>query len=181
VALVRVLITAGNETTRMLIGSSLLRLLEHPDQLATVRADPGSWVAAAVEETLRHSGPAKGLLRLTTEEVDLAGVRIPNGDLVQVLYASANHDPARFDDAEGFDIFRRDVVAHLGFGKGVHHCLGAPLARLEVRIAIERIVERLRGLRLEKDWRPEWRPSPIAFGLVELPVEWEVEPATIKR
>lgn len=173
VPFIRVLIAAGNETTRMLIGTLILRLLQHPDQLVAVRADP-SLIEAAVEETIRHSGPAKGMLRITAEDVQLAGVTIPKGQLLQILNASANRDGAEFQHPDEFDLHRNDVTKHIGFGKGIHFCIGAGVARLEARIALEQVLTRLPGLRLASAEAPQWTRSIVGYGLTRLDVEWDV-------
>ncbi|MGH8208598.1 MAG: cytochrome P450, partial [Steroidobacteraceae bacterium] len=174
VALIRAFVVAGNETTRMLIGTLILRLLEDPEQMAAVRADP-SLVKAAVEEALRHSGPAKGLMRVTTEDVQLSGVNIPKGQVVQTLFASANRDAAEFERPEVFDVRRSDSHKHLAFGKGLHFCVGAFLARVEARVALEQVLKRLPGLRRATAESPQWHPSVVAFGLVRLDVEWDTK------
>lgn len=172
IKLVQLIITAGNETTRQLIGTLVLRLLEHPDQLAAVRAEP-SIAAAAVEEALRHSGPVKGVIRMTTEEVKLGDVTIPEGQILHVLVASANRDETGFASPDEFDLHRVDASHHMGFGRGMHFCLGAALARTEARIALQRVVARLPDLRRIGDEPPEWTQSIISFGLTRLDVEWD--------
>lgn len=172
VKFIHLLVIAGNETTRQTIGTLILRLLEHPEQLAAVRADP-SLAGAAVEEALRHSGPVPGGLRSPTEDVQLGGVSIPKGQTVMVLNSSANRDAAAFQHPDEFDLYRKDVAKHLAFSKGVHVCLGAPLARLEARVALQRVLARLPGLRRANDAPPQWNPSMI-IGLARLDVEWDV-------
>ena len=107
----------------------MLALLSHPDQLAAAQADH-SLIPNVVEETLRYDAPVVGLLRQTTEDVELSGTTIPAGTMVLPLFASANHDDTRFPDPERFDI-TRNAGGHLAFGYGIHFCLGAPLARIE--------------------------------------------------
>ncbi|MGH8210918.1 MAG: cytochrome P450 [Steroidobacteraceae bacterium] len=169
---VQLLIIAGNETTRHLLGTMTLRLLEHPEQLAAVRAEP-ALASAAVEEALRFSGPLPGALRLTTEEVQLGGVTIPKGQIVQILNSSANRDAAAFEHSSEFDIRRKDALKHMAFSMGMHTCLGAPLARVEARVALQQLLARLPGLRLASTASPQWLPS-MMVGLSRLDVEWDV-------
>jgi cytochrome P450 len=166
------LLIGGVETTRRLVGNMVLRMLEHPDQMAEVRADP-SLAEAAVEESLRHSSPTKGLFRVATEEVALNGATIPAGSLVLVLWASANHDEEHFERPEEFDIHRPDAARNLAFSRGAHFCIGAPLARLELRVALQRLLARLEGLRRADDEPLAWAPLPLHHGLSRLDVAWD--------
>lgn len=164
------LLTAGHETTVNLIGSGTLALLQHPDQLSRLRADP-TLVRTGVEELVRFVVPAEqATQRYTREDVEIAGVRIPQGELVLAVLASANRDAAHFDDPDSLDLSRRPN-RHLSFGQGVHYCLGAPLARLEAEIALTTLLRRAPDLRLAT--APEqlrWRGGFILRGLEELPV-----------
>jgi cytochrome P450 len=148
-SLLTLLLVAGNETTTNLIGNMMLALLEHPEQLAQVRADP-SLIPRAVEETLRYDGPVQGLPRQATEDVELAGTTIPAGALVFPLFASANRDETKFPDPDRFDI-TRNTDGHLAFGFGIHYCLGAELARLEARITFEELFRRFPSLSRKND------------------------------
>lgn len=167
------LLVAGHETTVNLITNGVLHLLEHPAQLAALRADPGL-LGNAVEEILRYDGPVETpTYRFTTEPLDVGGTVIPGGgELVLVALADANRDPARFADADRFDI-TRDARGHVSFGHGIHYCLGAPLARVEARIAIGSLLARCPDLRLDTD--PElltWRTGMLIRGPEGLPVAW---------
>ncbi|GAA3062640.1 hypothetical protein GCM10020254_03170 [Streptomyces goshikiensis] len=166
------LLVAGHETTVNLISGGVLSLLRHPDQLAALRADPGL-LAGAVEEMLRHDGPVTAAaFRHAAEPLEIAGVRIPAGDSVMLSLASASRDPAHFPDPDRFDI-RRPARGHLAFGHGVHHCLGAPLARLEGRIALATLLRRLPDLTLATDPDSvERRPGAMLRGVATLPVSW---------
>ena len=137
------LLLAGNETTTNLLGNVLIALLAHPDELARVTRDP-SRIPALVEETLRYESPIQFLFRQTTQDVEIAGVSIPSGSLVMPLLGSANRDEARFPDPNRFDV-ARDTQGHLAFGLGIHFCLGASLARLEARVALEELLARYPG------------------------------------
>ncbi|MEU8587368.1 cytochrome P450 [Streptomyces sp. NPDC048664] len=167
------LLVAGHETTVNLIANAVHLLLGHPEQLAVLRADP-ELLRGAVEETLRFEPPVPaGTYRYTAEPVTLGGTQIPAGARVVLSLAAANRDPARFPAPERFDI-RRDPTAtraHLAFGHGVHHCLGAPLARLEATVALRVLLDRLPGLAFDGDGAPRWRTS-LMRGLCELPVRW---------
>lgn len=135
------LIIAGNETTTKLIGNAMLWLGRHPDQRRVLLADPAR-VPDAVEETLRYDGSTQLMARTLTRDVCLHDVTMPEGSKVLVLLGAANHDDTVFERPEEFDI-DRDTKAHVGFGHGVHVCLGAALARLEMRIALNHLLEAL--------------------------------------
>ncbi|WP_229857704.1 cytochrome P450, partial [Streptomyces anandii] len=136
------LLVAGHETTVNLVSNGVLALLTHPDQLAALRADL-TLIDAAVEEMLRYDGPVETpTYRFTNEPVTIGDTVVPGGgELVLVAMADANRDPARFASPDTFDI-SRDARGHVAFGHGIHYCLGAPLARLEARIAIRTLLER---------------------------------------
>jgi cytochrome P450 len=147
VSMVMLLILAGYETTVHLITNSVVSLLSHPEQLARLRAEP-QLAGSAVEEVLRYNGPVQNTKpAYAIEDVTLHGVTIPRGAAVLPLLGSANHDPAIFERPEIFDI-TRTPNRHLGFGQGIHYCLGAPLARIETRIALTTLLERNPNLRL---------------------------------
>ena len=139
------LLVAGNETTTNLLGNMLLALLEHPDQLKLLLDDP-SLIPGAIEETLRYDAPVQMLFRIAREDIELGGKKIVKGSLVWPVLGSANRDEARFPDPDRFDI-TRDANGHVAFGHGVHFCIGAPLARLETRIAMEALLPHLEGVR----------------------------------
>ncbi|MEU4107716.1 cytochrome P450 [Streptomyces sp. NPDC027717] len=167
------LLVAGHETTVNLISNGVLALLTHPDQLALLREDM-TLLPNAVEEMLRYDGPVETpTYRFTTEPVEIGGTVIPgDGRLVLVALADADHDPARFPDPGRFDI-RRPAGGHVAFGHGIHYCLGAPLARLEARIAIGALLERCPRLTL--DAHPAalaWREGMLIRGPQRLPVRW---------
>ena len=165
--LLRLLLVAGNETTTNLIGNGMLALLRHPEQLRALRQDPGR-IPAAVEELLRFDSPVQASLRLVLEDCEVNGIPLRRDDNVLLLNGAANHDPAVFDHPERLDIGRRENN-HVAFGRGIHFCLGAPLARLEGRVAIEVLLERYPSLRLMSD-RPAFRNSIVLRGLEALPV-----------
>ena len=167
------LLVAGHETTVNLISNGVLALLTHPRELAALRAD-FSLMDGAVEEMLRYEGPLETpTYRFTVEPLEIGGTVIPGGgQLVLIALADADRDPTRFPDPERFDI-RRDTRGHLAFGHGIHYCLGAPLARLEARIAIRSLLERCPELAL--DGHPAaltWRTGMLIRGPERLPVRW---------
>ncbi|MBP2055800.1 cytochrome P450 [Streptomyces griseochromogenes] len=164
------LVIAGHQTTVNLVANGLLALLAHPAQLAAVRADP-SLIPSLTDEVLRHESPfALASLRYTTEPVTIDGTTIPAGEFVQIALAAANRDPEVFADPDRFDV-TRDASQHLAFGHGVHHCLGAPLARLQAEIAFAHVLRRFPGLRLAHPERTaEWQDNPRHRGLLTLPV-----------
>jgi len=145
VQFVTLLLVAGNETTTNLIGNATAALLDHPEQLARVAADP-SLVPSLIEETVRFDAPVQLVFREALADVELAGVRIPAGSIVVPLIGSANRDERRFPDPDRFDV-ARNPQGHVGFGFGKHFCLGASLARLEAKVALEALVPELRHRR----------------------------------
>ncbi|MBD0748042.1 cytochrome P450 [Streptomyces sp. CBMA152] len=168
------LLVAGHETTVNLISNGVLALLSNPEQLAALRADFDGLIEGAIEEMLRYDGPVETpTYRFTTEPVDIGGTVVPGGgELVLVAMADANRDPARYPEPSRFDI-RRDARGHVAFGHGIHYCLGAPLARLEARIAIRSLLERCPDLAL--DIHPAavtWRSGMLVRGPESLPVRW---------
>ncbi|MGW3244683.1 cytochrome P450 family protein [Streptomyces sp. NPDC001070] len=166
------LLIAGHETTVNLISNGVRALLGHPDQLALLRADM-SLLDGAVEEMLRYDGPVEtATFRFTTEPVDIAGTVIPAREPVLVALASADRDPHRFTEPDRFDI-RRDTRGHVAFGHGLHYCLGAPLARLEGRIAVRALLERCPDLALDADPSAlDWLPGMLMRGVRRLPVRF---------
>jgi cytochrome P450 len=141
------LLVAGNETTRNLIANMVVLLLERPEAWRAVCAEPDR-AAAAVEEALRMEAPVQGLFRSTTRDVELGGAHIPAGAHLQLLYAAGNRDASQFPEPERFDLERANASSHLAFSGGAHFCLGAALARLEGRIALQTLAARLPGLSL---------------------------------
>jgi cytochrome P450 len=166
------LVVAGHDTTTSLIGNGTVALLSHPEQRDALVADPGL-VPRAVEECLRWDAPVPhSTFRYTTEEIPLGGVVIPAFAQVIVSLAAANRDPARYRDAESFDIHRTDR-GHLALGHGIHHCLGAPLARMEAQIALSALHGRFPTMRLAVELaRLRWGHGDglVLRGLSELPV-----------
>jgi cytochrome P450 len=170
VGMIFLLLVAGHETTVNLIGNGVLALLQHPDQMEKLRQNP-DLIKPAIEELLRYNGPlftATG--RWAREDLEFKGVQMCKGDMVIVALAGANHDEQAFQHAEELDITRKDNQ-HLAFGKGIHYCLGAPLARLEGQVAIATLLQRFPHLRLNADPKTlTYRPGTLIHALDILPV-----------
>jgi cytochrome P450 len=163
------LFVAGHETTVNLIGNGTLALLRHRAELERWHRDPGIG-ATAVDELLRYDAPVQFSRRVTTTDVEVAGHTIATGTFVLVGLAAANRDPAHWgDDADRLDLTRAGAAHHLAFGSGVHHCLGAALARLEGRLAVGTLVRRFPAMELAVD-DPVWSGRLVLRGLESLPV-----------
>jgi cytochrome P450 len=169
-ATIFLLIIAGHETTVNLISNGMHALLSHPDQLALLKNNP-ELIHSAVEEMLRYNGPIlTSTMRLASQDIIIKGITIKKGEGILVLFSSANQDETNFNNSLHFDITRKRNK-HLGFGYGIHFCIGAPLARLECEIAINTILKRLPNLKLDtKADPPEWRASTIIRGLKNFPI-----------
>lgn len=169
----QLLLVGGQETTVNLINNAVLCLLEHPDQLDRLREEP-ALLPTAIEEVLRYRAPLAWMMRTPTRDIELAGLTIPARKLVLAMIGSANRDERHFAQADRFDI-SRDPNPHLAFGLGLHFCLGAPLARLEARIALTDLFARLPGLALASDapWPP--RQALHVHGPASLPIRYEPE------
>jgi cytochrome P450 len=161
---------AGGETTSNLIANGLRALLLRPPELAAVREQP-ELVVAAVEEALRFDGPSKMSIRAAADDFDLDGHAIRAGDRVFLVTAAANRDPSQFDHPDVFSVTRDRTAAHLGFGYGPHFCIGASLARLVARCAMDALVQDHPGLELVGD-RHEWQLSLLNRSLIALPVHY---------
>ncbi|MFH9865445.1 cytochrome P450 [Streptomyces lydicus] len=166
------LLVAGHETTVSLLSNGVRALLQHPAQLAALRADL-SLLDNAVEEMLRYDGPVEtATWRFSSEPVEIGGTLIPAGETILVALASASRDPERYSAADDFDI-TRDARGHAAFGHGIHFCLGAPLARLEARVALRSLLERCPDLALDVDpGALTWRTGMLIRGTEQLPVRW---------
>jgi cytochrome P450 len=160
---------AGHETTVNLIGNGTLALLRHRDQMERLIADPGL-DASAVDELLRWDSPVQLSRRIVLEDMEIAGEKVGPGDMVMTLLGAANHDPSHWGPTAGsLDVGRKGAGAHLSFGSGIHHCLGAALARLEGAEAIGALVRRFPAMELAAD-EPDWNGRIILRGLDTLPV-----------
>ncbi|MEU4448495.1 cytochrome P450 [Actinosynnema sp. NPDC050801] len=170
VGIADLLLLAGHETTANMLGLGVLALLRHPDQFALLRDEPER-ADAAVEELLRWLTVVHtGVPRVTTTDVEVGGHAIGAGELIICSLPAANRDPGLVPDPDGLDI-TRDAGSHVAFGHGVHHCLGAPLARMEMRIAFPALARRFPTLRVIEE-EPRFRTQQIVYGLASLPVTW---------
>ncbi|MCT2593280.1 cytochrome P450 [Streptomyces sp. N2-109] len=170
VVALRVMIAAGHETTTNLIGNTVWHLLEDRGLWESLVRDP-ALIPAAVEEGLRFDSSVQGAPRVATEAVRVGGAQIPAGGQVRVMFAAAGRDPEWVEDPDTFRLDRQGPPRHLGFGHGIHFCVGAGLARLETRIALETLTGRFPSLRLEEGFTPQHLPGGFVFrGMSALPV-----------
>jgi cytochrome P450 len=165
------LLVAGNETTTNLIGNAVLSFAEEPGTIERLLAEP-SLLPQAIEEVLRYRSPVQSMYRVTAADTTLGGLQVPAGVPLVAWIGSANRDERHFERPDRFDI-DRGPSRHLAFGQGIHFCLGAPLARLEARIALQAVLSRLPGLTLTEGSRLERMDSTIVYGVKELPVSWQ--------
>lgn len=165
------LLVAGNETTTNLIGNAVLCFTDVPGTIERLLAEP-QLLPQAIEEVLRYRSPVQSMYRVAAADTALGDAQIPAGAPLVAWIGSANRDERHFTEPDAFDI-DRGASRHLAFGQGIHFCLGAPLARLEARIALEAILSRLPGLTVAAGSRLERMDSTIVYGLKELPVTWE--------
>lgn len=174
-SMLALLIVAGHETTVSLIGNAVLALLQHPDSLQEIRSNP-ALIPPAIEELLRYDSPVeRTLTRFVAEDIGFNGQQFKRGDLVIAILGSANRDEEQFSSPSTLDIHRKQNP-HIAFGKGVHYCLGAPLARLEGEIALRVLFERFPDLTLDIPLEElAWRDVPLFHSLVCLPVKWASE------
>jgi len=170
--------SAGQETTVRLLGAALQVMVERPDIQAQLRKDR-SLIPNFIEEALRIESPVKGDFRMNRVPVNVGGVDLPTGTTVMIVQAAANRDPRRFDDPATFDMDRKNARQHISFGRGIHSCPGAPLARAETRVAIERLLDRTSDIRINErihgpanDRRYHYVPTYILRGLTELHLEF---------
>jgi cytochrome P450 len=138
----------GSETTTNALSAGIMLLAQNPDCFTLLKSDPERYLRTFIEEVIRLEGPVQGLQRFTTCDVSFHGVTIPKGSVINVRYAAANRDPAHFPDPDRIDLERKNAATHLGFGSGVHHCLGAPLARRELWWGFTAFLERIEDFRL---------------------------------
>lgn len=166
--IIKQLMVAGNETTTKFLNETMRMLIEQPKVWSELRADPTAHIHGLVEEGLRLSAPNQGMFRYVTTDTELDGVPIPQGSTVWVMFAAANRDSSVFADAESFDLTRGNVNDHVAFGKGHHFCIGAPLSRLEGKVAFEELVRRIELPSFATENTFEYEPSFILRGLTQL-------------
>jgi cytochrome P450 len=169
-SIVQQLLVAGNETTTKMLTEMMRLLAENPEQWAMVKADP-SRIPSIVEETLRLSTPTQGMFRIATRDVELAGVHIPKGSRVVIVFMSANRDESLFAEPDAFNPDRANLSDHLAFGKGTHFCVGANLSRLEGRVALQELSKRIASFTLTEANDFAYHPSFMLRGLVKLDVD----------
>jgi cytochrome P450 len=160
------LLNAGHEASVNVVGNGVTALLDHPDQLAALRADP-ALVPTAVEELIRYDSPLQLFERTAIEDTTVEDVTVPAGAKIAALLGAANRDPAAFDEPDRFDV-TRTPNPHIGFGAGIHFCVGAPLARVELQASLGTLLRRFPSLSLAA--RPERRPEFVIRGVQSLPV-----------
>jgi cytochrome P450 len=165
------LLVAGNVTTTNLIANTILTLLKHPQDLARLQAQP-ALLPAAIEEVLRYRSPVQFMFRIAKKPVELSGRTIDPGNVVLAIIGSANRDEAKFPHASRFDM-DRPLNQHIAFGQGIHYCLGAPLARLEARVALSIILNRLHDMRLATAWPLPPGDALILHGVRHLPIRFK--------
>ena len=166
---INILLSTGHETTTHLIGNGLLALLQHPDQMQRLQGQP-SLLGSAIEEMLRYDSPVQITYRSALEDTNIQGKLVRKGDLVNSILGSANRDPQRFTNPDRFNVTRNEG-RHLGFGIGIHFCIGAPLVRLEAEIVFETILRRFPRISLATETL-DWQEHPIFRGLKSLPVNF---------
>ena len=171
------ILVAGNETTAGSLTEGIYLLIENPEQYELLAKDPSpEMISNLVEEVLRYSSPSSNMFRRTTCDVELHGVTIPENSICFARFASANQDEAQFEDAARFDITRPNLRDHVAFGKGIHHCLGAALARREMNGGFAVVLNRLENFRLQADKpAPEFAPNALLHGLTSLYIEFDVK------
>jgi cytochrome P450 len=170
------LMVAGNETTTSALAGGLLQLIRNPDQMekavAAVDAGNDRAIINLVEEVLRSESPTAGMWRAVLQDTELGGVAIPKGAMVQLRYAAANRDPAKYPDPDRFDMERANARSHLAFGKGIHMCVGNMLSRKEMAVAFTELLARLTDFALADGHDPVWPPNMLLRGLTTLPINF---------
>ena len=166
-SIIQQLLVAGNETTTKMLTEMMRLLGEHPDQFDALKVDP-TRSKAVVEESLRLSTPTQGMFRVVTDDVEVAGTTLRQGDRPVAMFAAANRDPAVFPSPDAFDPDRDNLTSHLAFGRGVHFCLGAALSRLEATVAAEELAARIGSFTLAESNDYAYLPSFMLRGLISL-------------
>jgi cytochrome P450 len=171
-SMIQQLMVAGNEATTKGMNEIVKLLIEHPAEWERIQAD-ASRIPAVVEEGLRLASPNQGLFRIATRDALLDDVAIPKGSMVWVMFGSANRDERMFPDPDRFDPGRDNLNEHVAFGRGAHFCIGAPLARLEIRVLLEQLAARVERMEFAPGTTFEYEPSFILRGLKSLEIDVE--------
>ncbi len=168
---------AGNETTTSTIAGGLLQLIRNPDQMEKAKAAAGGrdpkLIGNLVEEALRYETPTAGMWRVVTKDTELGGVELKQGSMLQLRYAAANRDPAKFENPDKFDIERKNARAHLAFGKGPHMCVGNMLSRKEMLVAFDELLERLDHFEVDDESGITVLPNILLRGITKLPIKFQ--------
>jgi cytochrome P450 len=170
ISIIQQLMVAGNETTTKVINETFRLLLESPHWFERMQTDPGI-VAAVIEEALRLSTPNQGMFRFVTQDTELGGVKVPKGGTIWLMFGSANRDASVFPDPDAFDPERPNIKESVAFGRGAHFCIGAPLARLELKVLFEQVARRIASFALPAGYRLTYEPSYILRGLAGLELD----------
>jgi cytochrome P450 len=171
--IIQQLLVAGNETITNAIAGGMLLLIQNPEQMALVQEEP-SKIENLVEEVLRLESPTAGMWRVVQQDTELEGVQLPAGSLLMVRFDSANRDRAKFEDGDRFDVCRQNAVSHLSFGHGIHFCVGAMLARKEMQVTYERLLRRIKNIRLAPGKNDlKHFPNVLLRGLKHLYIEFD--------
>jgi cytochrome P450 len=174
-AILQQIFNAGQETTAHTLTYAVYQLLKHPEQMQAVIADP-DLASNLVEETLRFLTPTNNMWRVVKEDTELGGIELRAGEPMLLRYGAANRDPARFEDADSFDVHRPNAREHLAFGAGIHTCIGMALARKEMTVALPIILNRLKNLRFAEGINSfRYSPSPLLRGVTALYLEFDPE------
>ena len=171
---------AGNETTTSTLAGGLLQLIRNPDQMALAKAAAGGrdpkTIQNLVEESLRYETPTAGMWRVVTNDTELGGVSLAKGSMLQLRYAAANRDPAKYENPDAFDIARTNARSHLAFGKGPHMCVGNMLSRKEMFVAFDELLERLIDFEVTVDDQVTVFPNVLLRGIINLPIRFRRAP-----
>lgn len=171
-SMISILVLGGNETTTNALSTALWLMMATPGLEDRLRSD-SKLTERFIEEALRYLAPVQGVFRIATRDVELGGVAVPAGARLLIKFGAANRDARAFDRPDAFDPLRADVRRHIAFGAGIKHCVGAPLARLELQVAFARLLARVRDVRpAEAGFRPSYVPNIITYGMATLPVIW---------
>ena len=170
-SIIQQLMVAGNETTTKFLNETIKLLIEHPEWWGRLVDDTDAVINGLVEEGLRISSPNQGLFRVVTRDTEIEGVQIPQGSRIWVMFGAANRDERTFPDGDGFDPGRDNLKEHIAFGKGHHFCIGAPLSRLEGKVAFEELAKRIELPSFSEGNTFEYEPSFILRGLAQLDLD----------